>query len=52
MSPVVQSYLIAYGAVALMVTLILVVYLAILHHPDTRRGSARLHRSAKGGFFF
>lgn len=51
MNPVVQPYLIAYGAVVLIVVLILVVYLAILHHPDTRRG-ARPHRSAKGGFFF
>ena len=51
MNPVIPTYLLAYGAVALMVVLTLVVYLAILHHPDTRRGF-KPHRSAKGGFFY
>ncbi len=51
MNPVIPTYLVAYGAVVLMVLLILVLYLAIFHHRDTRRPS-KPHRSAKGGFFY
>jgi hypothetical protein len=32
MSPVIQPYFVAYGALALAIALTLVVYLAILHH--------------------
>lgn len=52
MNPVVQPYLLAYGAVVLVVVLTVMVYLAILRHPDHRRRSGKVHRSAKGGFFF